>query len=70
MKLITLYRAFELVILILIILNSLVLAIYDYSDREENSSFNQVLSILNSVFSILFGIEAFVKIVAMGFIWD
>lgn len=59
---------FDNTILIIILLNSLSLALYDYSDRDNESRRNQVLTILGQTFGAIFIIEAITKIIAMGFI--
>ena len=51
-----------------IILNSVCLALYDYSDRESTTSFNQMIDSISIVFTILFLAEAAIKIIAMGFV--
>ena len=51
-----------------ILLNSICLALYDYTDRESNSKKNNILELINQSFTGLFMLEALVKIIAMGFI--
>jgi hypothetical protein len=51
-----------------IFLNSLFLAIYDYSDREERYSRNRFIVKAGFIFTIIFTIECVLKISAMGFI--
>ena len=53
---------------LIIILNSINLSIYDYSDRDSLTSYNNVLDILNEIFTIIFLAESIIKILAMGFI--
>lgn len=52
----------------IIILNSINLSIYDYSDRDSLTSYNNVLDILNEIFTFIFLAESIIKILAMGFI--
>jgi hypothetical protein len=53
---------------LIIILNSINLSIYDYSDRDSLTSYNNVLDILNEIFTFIFLAESIIKILAMGFI--
>lgn len=59
---------FDICILIIILLNSLCLAFYDYSDRDDSKFSNKLLSIFGRIFTVIFLIEAMVKILAMGFV--
>jgi hypothetical protein len=52
----------------MIFLNSVALACYDYSDRDEKTSWNQFLNLLGTVFSIVFMIECLLKVIGMGFV--
>jgi len=63
-----LYRWFTSLITLTIILNSLNLSIYDYSDRDSLTDYNNVLNKLNQAFTFFFLAEAVIKICAMGFI--
>jgi hypothetical protein len=47
--------------ILVIIANSFVLALYDYSDRDAKNK-------LNTMFGLIFLLEALMKIVAYGFI--
>ena len=51
-----------------IVLNSLALAFYNYSDRQSVTKQNQVLDQINNVFTVIFIMEFMLKIVAFGFI--
>ena len=64
----TLNRWFTGLTTFIIILNSVNLAIYDYSDRDSLTSYNKVLNILNEIFTFIFLAESIIKILAMGFI--
>lgn len=55
-------------ILFLIFCNSIVLALFDYSDRDSLGKYNQILNYVSAGFALAFLIEAVVKIIAMGFI--
>ena len=59
---------FDNFIILMIFVNSMALAIYDYNDRDNTSYFNKQLEKLGLLFSIVFTIEAVVKIIAMGFV--
>ena len=49
-----------------IILNSICLSLIDYKDRDSLTVYNQTLDKLNIVFTIIFILEASIKIFAMG----
>jgi len=51
-----------------ILVNSVCLAIYDYSDENETTAWNKTLNVFGDVFTVVFLLEAVVKILAMGFI--
>lgn len=53
--------------MVLVILNSICLALYDYQDLNGNSTRNTVLNILSVCFGVIFTIEAIMKIIAFGF---
>lgn len=53
--------------LVVIFLNSAVLAVYDYSDRESKTRYNQICDIISKVTTIIFFTEAGLKIIGMGF---
>ena len=57
---------FDNFIVCCILLNSLTLALYDYSDPESEGVRNQVLETLGLIFTILFTVEAAMKIFGMG----
>ena len=59
---------FENFIILLIFINSINLAIYDYNDRENELPHNQRLEIFEKVFTVLFTIEMVLKISSQGFI--
>lgn len=53
--------------MICIILNSIILAIFDYKDRDIETGYNNILDAIGRVLTIVFLIEAIIKIYAMGF---
>lgn len=53
---------------LIIILNSLVLAMNDYQDDEDITDWNKLLNKIDAVFTYLYFIECFMKIFAYGFI--
>ena len=62
-------RSFEYIMVLVIILNSLSLSMYDYNDRDSNGQFNQVLDKVNIAFTVVFIVEALLKIIAKGLIF-
>ena len=52
----------------MILLNSLALVLYDYSDRDSNTLWNQYLDNCGTVFTVIFAVESGLKILAYGFI--
>ena len=67
-KVVMLNRWFTGLTTFIILLNSVNLSIYDYSDRDSLTSYNNVLNILNKIFTFMFLGESIIKILAMGFI--
>lgn len=61
-------RYFEWVILAIIFVNSIVLTLYDYTDRDSLTFHNQVIDGLNALFTFIYLAEAILKILALGFI--
>ena len=59
---------FDGFIIFMIVLNSLFLACYDYSDRDNKGYRNNMIERSGIVFTIVFSLEALFKIIAMGFI--
>lgn len=43
---------------------------FDYSDRNSKTKYNQVLDILGLTFTLIFTLEALLKILALGFIFN
>jgi Ion transport protein len=50
----------------MIFFNSIVLAVYDYSDRDSETTANQILDIIGKVFTAIFVMELLIKIFAQG----
>jgi hypothetical protein len=61
------WKPFDMIIIAAILLNSLSLAAYDYNDRVDNSMRNRYLNQIGDVFTVIFMVEAVLKILAMGF---
>ena len=59
---------FENFIILLIFLNTVVLTIYDYNDRDNLTPWNHTLEKIGEVFTILFAVEMVLKIMAQGLI--
>lgn len=59
---------FENGVIVAIFCNSIVLAIYNYDDRENLTEFNQTCEAFGHFFTLLFTIEFLIRIVAMGFV--
>lgn len=64
----TSFRYFDWVIMVFISINSLSLALYDYSDRDDLTTRNKVLNKFSEAFAIIFLVEAGIKIIALGFV--
>ena len=61
-------RGFENFIILMILLNSIILAIFDYSDRDSNSYYNKILNLIEKLLTVIFVIEFVLKIMAFGLI--
>jgi voltage-gated sodium channel type IX alpha len=61
-------RLFDIFIICLIIMNSLILGIVDYNDNNEKTWRNDINNYSDPAFIFLFTIEMIMKIVAFGFI--
>ena len=59
---------FENTVILLILINSIALAIYDYKDRDNLTDWNQALEQVGGVLTIMFTIEMLLKILAQGLI--
>ena len=47
-------RGFENFIMLMILVNSIILAIFDYSDRDSNTKKNQILDLIGMALTIIF----------------
>ncbi len=56
--------------ILVITVNSLVLALYDYSDRDAKTKWNYVIDDINFIFTAIFLLEASLRVIALGFIMD
>lgn len=61
---------FELFIILTIILNSILLGVYDYQNPGNTSIRNKIVDYFEPVFIITFTVEAILKIIAKGFVLD
>lgn len=57
---------FEKLILLIILLNSVILAIYNYKDEDD--PVNQYCNTIGNISTIVFAVEALLKILARGLI--
>ena len=62
------YSYFERWVLFIILLNSIFLAVYDYSNPDNNSTRNYVVNTAGRVFTVLFTGESVSRILANGFL--
>jgi hypothetical protein len=51
-----------------ILINTISLSAYDYRDRDSLTKRNKTIDLIDSVLSVIFAIEAILKIFGMGFI--
>jgi hypothetical protein len=65
---ITLYRWFQMFITVSILINTISLSAYDYRDRDSLTKRNKNIDLIDSVLSVIFAVEAILKIFGMGFI--
>ena len=54
--------------MLIIFFNTITLSMYDYSDRNSNNENNILIDIFNMCFSIVYTIEAILRIIALGFV--
>ena len=55
--------------LAVIFMNSILLALYDYSDRESTTRYNQIIDQVNVIFTAFFIFEASLKITGKGLVF-
>lgn len=61
-------RGFEYTILLVIFLNTVAMAMYDYSLDPTTANRNLQLDVVNKACTIIYAVEAGLKILAMGFV--
>ncbi len=61
-------RYFENFILLMIFVNSVAMALYDYNDRDSLTEHNQIIDKMNLIFTFIYTVEAILKIIAFGFV--
>lgn len=52
----------------MIFVNSVAMALYDYSDRDSLTTYNQIIDRMNMIFTLIYTGEAILKIIAFGFV--
>lgn len=57
----------ERFIIFIIIINSILMGIKDYKDKEDSSPVNSFIALTEPYFTGIFTAESFIRIVAMGF---
>ncbi|CAI2378686.1 unnamed protein product [Moneuplotes crassus] len=62
------WKPFDWFIIFLIIVNSLMLGMMDYTDKENTSWRNKIVDRSEPIFMVLFTLECIIKIIAMGFV--
>jgi voltage-dependent calcium channel L type alpha-1D len=53
----------------IIFANSIFLAAYDYTDRDEKHLRNKIINLAGVIFTIFFTIECIFKVIAFGFVF-
>jgi hypothetical protein len=56
----------EIGVLVFVVSYSVLLALYDYGDRDNNTTWNQNITKIKLAIIICFGIEALIRITALG----
>ena len=54
--------------MVTIFINAIVLSQFDYSDRESTKTYNKTLNFVSDAFTVIFLVECWLKIIAMGFV--
>ena len=62
------WKWFRFTLALIIILNSITLAFYDFDDRVNLSDRNNLVNSLQNVFNIIYLVEFAIKVVAFGFL--
>ena len=52
----------------IILFNTITLSMFDYSDRNSKGQNNKLIDIFSMCFSIVYTIEAILRIIALGFV--
>jgi hypothetical protein len=65
----TIWEWFDNFITLVIMLNSILLAMYDYNDRTNLTKWNEYLDFAMQIFTYIFIVECVLKIAAMGFVY-
>lgn len=52
----------------IILFNTITLSMFDYSDRNSRGQNNKLIDIFSMCFSIVYTIEAILRIIALGFV--
>ena len=52
----------------IILFNTITLSMFDYSDRNSKGQNNKLIDIFSMCFSIVYTIEALLRIIALGFV--
>jgi hypothetical protein len=53
---------------VIILFNTITLSMFDYSDRNSKGQNNKLIDIFSMCFSIVYTIEAILRIIALGFV--
>jgi len=62
-------RYFNLLIILVILLNSIAIASFDYKDRKGETRWNKIIERVNNSLTIIFIAEFLIKVLAMGFFY-
>ena len=64
------FRVYEAIILAMLILNSVIIASYDYENKSDPANYrNYVIDRCENAFSVVFALDSICKILAMGLVW-
>jgi hypothetical protein len=64
------HKYFNVVVVSIIILNSILLGMNDYTDKDNTKLINKIVKYSEPVFVTFFILEALIKIIAMGLIFE
>jgi len=65
-----LFRWFDYLITLAILINTINISIFDYGDRESLTLRNKIVDKIDSALTYIFIMEAFLKIIGMGAIFS